>query len=170
LENRETNLQLGVKILPFLVIHKVVRGMDTNFASLRSGPQPRALLDTLGISGYSAIYVDIWLEPHQDKFPALTFPKHYVPLKDIWPEIIWDNSDDEGGLPEPLKPTRVSKRHRQLLLDPHLIWTQVKKSADKLFFIHHAPANSMVAKWCLVDVLPATVEASAEDTGIYTVG
>jgi hypothetical protein len=53
--------------------------------------------------------VATWLDPHQDKFPARTLPKHYVPLKGIWPEIIWDNSDDEGGLPEPLKPTRFSK-------------------------------------------------------------
>jgi hypothetical protein len=44
------------------------------------------------------------LEPHQDKFPAITLLKHYVPLKAIWSEMRWDNSDDEGGLPEPFKP------------------------------------------------------------------
>jgi hypothetical protein len=57
--------------------------------------------------------VATWLEPHQDKFSAPTLPKYFVPLKDIWPEILWDKSDDEGGLHEPLKPTRVSKRHRR---------------------------------------------------------
>jgi hypothetical protein len=67
-----------VKIPPFLVIHKLVQGTDTTFTSLRSGPQPHAIFDTLRIVGYGAMVVATWLKPHQDKFPALTLPKHYV--------------------------------------------------------------------------------------------
>jgi hypothetical protein len=74
-----------VKIPPFMVIHRPVQGIDTKFASLQSGPQPRALLDTLGIVGCGAMDVASWLEPHQDKFPAMTLPKHFIALKDIWP-------------------------------------------------------------------------------------
>jgi hypothetical protein len=110
-----------------------------------------------------------WLESHQDKFPELTLPKHYVPLKDICPEILWDASDDQGGLPEPLKPTRLYKRLRRSLLDPRVLWTQVDKSADKLFFIRHVPANSTVANWYSADVSPVTNEARAKDLVIYTI-
>jgi hypothetical protein len=52
------------------------------------------------------------------------------------------------------------------LLDPRLLWTQVEKSADKLFFTHHIPANSMIAKWYLADVLPASTEARVKEEGI----
>jgi hypothetical protein len=47
-----------VKIPPFMVIHRSVQGTDMNFASLQAGPQPHALLDTLGIVGYGSMDVD----------------------------------------------------------------------------------------------------------------
>jgi hypothetical protein len=93
---REESAGRLVKIPPFLVIHWPVQGTYTNFYSLQAGPQPHALLDTLGIVGYRAIDVASWLEPHQYKFPSLTLPKPFVALNYIWPEILWDESDDDA--------------------------------------------------------------------------
>jgi hypothetical protein len=82
---REESAGHLVKIPPYLVVHRPVQGTDTNFSSLQAGPQPHALLDNLGIVGFGAMYVAGWPEPHQDKFPSLTLPKHVVALKDIRP-------------------------------------------------------------------------------------
>jgi hypothetical protein len=92
---REDSAGCLVKIPPYLVVHRPFQGTDTNLASLQAGPHPHAVLYTLDILGYGAMHVYGWMDPHQDKLPSLTLPNHFVSLKDIWPVILWDESDDD---------------------------------------------------------------------------
>jgi hypothetical protein len=70
---RDKSAARQVNIPPFLVIHKPVQDTDMNFTWLRSGLQPHALFDTLGIIDYSVMAVATLLEPHQDKFHRWIF-------------------------------------------------------------------------------------------------
>ena len=110
-----------------------------------------------------------WLEPHQEKLPTLTLPKHFVSLKEIWPEVLWDDSDDEETAADPV-PVSGRKRQREGHIDSVSLWTKTEESSDKLFFISHIASNTLIAKWYLASVLPTTDPTQAKQNGIYSVG
>jgi hypothetical protein len=114
---REESAGWYVKIPPFMVIHWPVQGTDTIFASLQEGPQQHMLLDTLVIVGYGSI--------DQDKFPSPTLSKHFVALKDIWPEILWDESDDDVPIEAGPEAIPSRKYHRDGHLDPASLWSKI---------------------------------------------
>jgi hypothetical protein len=139
-----------------MVIHRPVQGTDTIFSSLQAGPQRHTSLDTLCIMGYGAMDVESWLKPHQDKFPSLTLPKHCVTLKDIFPDVLWDEYDKDDPSAASHEASRSRKCPRDGHLDPASLWSKIDQSSDKLLFISHVASNSLLPKWYLVSVLPTT--------------
>jgi hypothetical protein len=166
---REKSAGQLVKIPPFLVIHRPVQGTHMNFASLQAGPQPHALLDTLGSVGYGAMDVVSWLEPHPYKFPSLTLQKHFVALKDNWPGILWDESDDDAPIEASQEARPSRKRPRDGYLDPALLWLKKEQSSYKLLFISQVASNSLLQKCYLVSVLPTTDPKQAKERKLYSV-
>jgi hypothetical protein len=68
--------------------------VDANFTSILYGPEPHALLDHLCIAEYGAMDIEKWIKPRLDSLLSLWIPKVVVPLKDIWPELVWESTSD----------------------------------------------------------------------------
>jgi hypothetical protein len=153
---REESAGQLVKIPPYLVVRQPIQGTDTNFTSLQAGSHPHAISDILGIVGYVAMDVAGWLEPRQDKLQSLTLHKHFVSLKEIWPEILWDEANNVEPTVVSLPTSPRCKRAREIYIDSPSLWSKVEASSDKLFFISHVPANSLLPNWYLVNVFPTT--------------
>jgi hypothetical protein len=110
------------------------------------------------------------LEPHQDKFPSLMLPKHFVALKDIWPTILWDESDDDAPIQASQEATPSCKHPREGHFDPALLWSKIEQSSDKLLFISHITSDSLLPKWYLISILPTTDPKQAKECELYSVG